>query len=98
MSEFLLKVSESEFNSNDPNVKTWQDVNPKDIHTVFLKGVKYSKVKYGHWDKLYGANYKCSACGAWYQTKDDYGNPEDKMPEYNYCPNCGALMVDEVEK
>ena len=53
------------------------------------------EVKYGRWVKLYECNYKCSVCGAWFRTRDDYGNPEDKLPDYRYCPMCGA-KVDEV--
>lgn len=44
-------------------------------------------VKHGEWDKkpfLIGTSYYCSECG------DNFGEP------YNYCPNCGAKMDEEV--
>ena len=61
-----------------------------------IKTTDVAEVKHGRWQKLYECNYKCSVCGAWFRTRDDYGNPEDKVPDYRYCPNCGAKM-EEVE-
>lgn len=48
-------------------------------------------VKHGHWEHLYGGQYKCSNCGAWWGSEyaDEITN------DFYYCPNCGAKM-DEV--
>ena len=50
-------------------------------------------VRHGRWiereDMYYGWNiWECSACREEFCVED--GTPEDN--EYNYCPNCGALM------
>lgn len=45
----------------------------------------------GKWEKLFTGNYKCSFCGAWYKTCDDYGNGEDGSLDWNFCPNCGSF-------
>lgn len=47
--------------------------------------------KHGHWEKLYNKNYKCSVCGAWYETDE-----EEEILDFDYCPRCGAKM-DEME-
>lgn len=46
----------------------------------------------GHWtcDR---ANVRCSNCGRGY--KDFYGKA--RIADYNYCPNCGAKMVEPQE-
>lgn len=55
------------------------------------------EVRHGRWIKKYRGNYLCSVCGAWYRTKDDYGNIIDGEMTPNYCESCGARM-DEVEE
>ena len=46
------------------------------------------EVKHGEWIELYENNYKCSACGDWWETIE--GTPQDNG--MNYCPHCGAKM------
>lgn len=51
------------------------------------------KPKTGHWkrrivDGGYNADWKCSECG--YKVYTDFVN-------YNFCPNCGAKMVEPQE-
>jgi rubrerythrin len=51
-----------------------------------------AEVKHGRWIDVVGAGgmlgtfvgWECSVCG--YEITDRYG-------QYNYCPNCGALMM-----
>ena len=47
----------------------------------------------GEWIELYEDNYKCSACGAWWTLLE--GTPQDN--EMNFCPVCGARMVEDGE-
>ena len=55
------------------------------------------EVKHGRWIKKYRGNYLCSECGAWYRTKDDYGNIIDGEITANYCESCGAKMDGDTE-
>lgn len=56
------------------------------------------EVKHGRWIKKYRGNYLCSVCGAWYRTKDDYGNIIDGEMTANYCESCGAKMYEVTER
>lgn len=50
-----------------------------------------SPIRHGRWIKkpyLLGISRFCSACGS------NYGMPHEV---YNYCPNCGTLMDNEVD-
>ena len=82
---------------DDGSASTWEDLNMDETTEVVVKGKRFVVKKFGQWEKLYDGNYKCSHCGAWFCTRDDYGNPEDKMPDYKYCPNCGASMETDSE-
>lgn len=60
--------------------KAWANINK-------IPAADVTPVKHGEWDKkpfLIGTSYYCSECG------DNFGEP------YNYCPNCGAKMDEEV--
>lgn len=51
-----------------------------------MKSDGWQKVRHGRWEETTTEDpcyYRCSECGR--QTDD----------EYNYCPNCGASMVNE---
>ena len=67
----------------------WDDIAPtRDEFINFLKSRKRVNVKeivYAHWEKADGMGYyRCSHC----KTVDDkYYQPE-------YCPNCGAEMIE----
>ena len=67
----------------------WDDIAPtRDEFINFLKSRKRSNVKeivYAHWEKADGMGYyRCSHC----KTVDDkYYQPE-------YCPHCGAEMIE----
>ena len=63
----------------------------KAIGEVFkiVPAADVAPVKHGEWDKkpfLIGTSYYCSECG------DNFGEP------YNYCPNCGAKMDEEMKR
>jgi len=48
------------------------------------------EVRHGRWVELYKNNYKCSVCGSWWTC--------DETPiesGFDYCPNCGARMVED---
>ena len=57
-----------------------------------IKELEAQLPKHGEWIDLYGHEYKCSVCGAWCRFD---GTPEEEG--FNYCPNCGAMMVDNGE-
>ena len=49
-------------------------------------------VRHGHWVEepfLLGTTHRCNFCG------ENYGMPHGI---YNYCPNCGAKMDEEVNR
>lgn len=52
---------------------------------------EYVKVKHGRWKKIVHPWYECSECG-----ETAVVNLNGKVV-WNYCPNCGARMVDKVE-
>ena len=69
-------------------------IKPKRM-TIDKDTVMFEYVPLGKWifekagnDHIDG--YICSICGRSYHTKVPY------FSEYNYCPNCGALMTSEV--
>ena len=49
-----------------------------------MSSVEYAPIKHGRWDII----GRCSNCGKYCGVR---------KPDYSYCPNCGALMTDEVE-
>ena len=71
---------------------------PTDNHVAFYEDFLYlpsvtpQEPKMGYWihDR---ANVRCSNCGKGY--KDSFGKPSAST--YNYCPNCGAKMVEPQE-
>lgn len=65
------------------------------FHTKHGKEVEFVKRKKGKWketdDGWDGTYYVCSVCGCPWTLID--GDPADNG--MNYCPNCGARMVDD---
>ena len=55
-------------------------------------------VRQGRWDEwddtMFNTVYRCSVCGEDFVLID--GTPSDNL--YNYCPNCGAKMDEEVSE
>lgn len=45
----------------------------------------------GRWEKPLVGHNRCSVCGALYKTCDDYGNVEDGILDWDYCPICGSF-------
>ena len=56
------------------------------------------KVKTGHWatQNIHNCHtdFKCSVCGYTHNFMHLYGEP---TADYNYCPNCGAKMIEPQE-
>ena len=50
-----------------------------------------SAERHGRWIKEPNCYYRCSVCG------DHHPCIKSNM-DYNFCPNCGASMMDEVEE
>ena len=54
--------------------------------------------KIGHWieEEVFDGEvaYKCSECGGLFELEN--GTPKDN--EYNFCPKCGARMVESEDK
>ena len=38
--------------------------------------------------------FKCSACGYEYSAVGGFGCDQGDEPDFNFCPNCGAKVVD----
>ena len=83
--------------------KLMESLNPKESVWVGLvlselidnaPTVDAEPVRYGHWEHLYGGQYKCSNCGAWWGSEyaDEITN------DFYYCPNCGAKMDRKGEE
>ena len=55
-------------------------------------------VRHGRWeafeDMMLDTCYRCSECGREFYLAD-CSTPQEN--EYNYCPNCGAKMDEEVD-
>lgn len=54
-------------------------------------------VKHGYWEELeeYGdTHYRCSVCGEEWYLED--GKPKDN--NMNFCPRCGARMIEDGEQ
>lgn len=68
-------------------------------HLALIKALAKlpSAERHGRWIKKYRGNYLCSVCGAWYRTKDDYGNIIDGEMTANYCEPCGSKMSEDEE-
>lgn len=74
----------------------WDDIAPtRDEFINFLKSRKRANVKeivYGRWIEkekyTFGVMYDCSICG---------DRILDNGHSWNYCPNCGAEMVERNE-
>ena len=76
----------------------------KAVHEAIAEGKSWysalsnlpSAEKTGKWieqdDEWGGVYYECSVCKEAFTLID--GTPTDNL--YNYCPNCGASMMDEV--
>ena len=91
MSKYIIN-----FTSSDPNVNSWDDVDEKKLQTVYIRGKEFKEIKRGRWiiDREFGNDVMsgeqmviCSECG-----KGIFWGKQ------NYCPNCGASMMDEVEE
>lgn len=77
---------------DDLDVIELRNLNPDEVHFINFKGKRYNEVRHGKWipsvdkwgDIITTVNgYTCSECGAFNADKD------------NYCPNCGARMVEK---
>lgn len=71
------------------------DADELDAVLLVLRLLKGEEPERGKWIFEKAGNdhtdgYICSICGRSYHTKVPY------FSEYNYCPNCGALMTSEV--
>lgn len=70
------------------------DVDLDGINKVMIRDREFVEVKHGRWlcsDDLYESGI-CSVCG-----KDSTESWEYAKAEFNYCPHCGAKMI-EVEE
>lgn len=77
-----INVSNSEVERNPDIVRLCADIGI----------LEYAKPKIGHWIYWYTNGFgrkicKCSKC-----------NRDGDTAGYNYCPNCGAKMVDPQER
>lgn len=77
----------------------YENVSEDGLHSVIsiidsMPTVDVQEVKHGRWlykEEIYGdSTWECSVCGEPYILL--YGTPSDNL--YNYCPNCGSLMMD----
>lgn len=66
-----------------------------------IPAVDVAPVRHGRW-KLYGnddnlgSSYFCSKCGANYD--EDYFYKRCKFIPFNFCPNCGARMTEDIDE
>lgn len=63
------------------NIDDWY-TNWRDYAIQDIKDLPTIEAKQGKWDKWYGV-FKCSECSNF------------SALQHNYCPNCGAQMVEE---
>ena len=75
------------------NLTEWQKGWNDAIDTIIEEAptIDAEPVRHGHWEHLYGGQYKCSNCGAWWGSEyaDEITN------DFYYCPNCGAKIDGE---
>ena len=78
---------------------TWDDITPThdEMYALIDRQPTIEERKNGKWleqdDGWDGIYYECSCCKDAFTLID--GNPSENL--YNYCPNCGARMVQEGE-
>ena len=72
-----------------------------DVVISDIKGMKaadVAPVRHGHWimkKTSAGASYTvCSHCNASVKYNDEYGTVVMNLKGANYCPNCGAKMME----
>ena len=93
MSRYYVKVF-----VDDSNEIEWEDLTPDKINHIEFKGKWFDEVRHGKWidDKV--AFYRvCSECGAVVRqnTNEVYLlECMETVGALNYCPNCGARMVE----
>ena len=86
-----LKRIQTDYNNSDMNEDWGKGVNFAISRILRQPIADVQPVVRGEWTELYEDNYKCSACGAWWTLLE--GTPQDN--EMNFCPVCGAKMVEE---
>lgn len=73
-------------------------MNPQHFDFVSLiddiKEIPTAEPKTGHWIIVQGMNEQCSNCKKFFPLLDFKCRPF----EINYCPNCGAYMVESEDK
>ena len=66
---------------------------PNEVFEMAIEALK-SEPKHGRWNTVVHSNnhitYYCPICGS------IFNKGCADLGEYNYCPNCGASMMDEV--
>ena len=102
MSKYFAEVLEVRISSDDKEVKSWKDITSSKIHTIYFKGKEYQEVNHGKWLPYEFGDYhwhKCSSCGKAHKYIETFRRPGRKDCDVqsitNYCPNCGALMMDK---
>lgn len=69
----------------------------KSVISHYKTNVEAEPIKHGRWkawDLTWGRSiYVCTSCGDAMEVPTENGKPI-----FNYCPNCGARMMDEVEE
>ena len=70
--------------------KKINNVEERQIIQAFENGAPYEDRPTGHWIIVQGMNEQCSNCKKFFPLLDFKCRPF----EINYCPNCGAHMVE----
>lgn len=71
------------------NCKFWDQCNAGNQHCASWWDWEFEEPRKGHW-KYDRAIVRCSNCGRGY--KDAFGRTS--AITYNFCPNCGAKMIE----
>ena len=77
----------------DSNLQKWDSgcwIRYKMFDNAMAEAPTIDPVKHGKWIEEPNCWFRCTNCGEHYPSLRGY-------MDYNYCPNCGALMVMEDE-
>lgn len=86
--KLIIDITEEDFEIIKHNVAVNNPLCPINQKDMVIKIANGTQPKAGHWNK----DFMCSICGCiCYPMDIDFG-------DYNYCPNCGARMVDINEE
>ena len=91
MSEYRAKVYKVKIYTDDPDVNDWEDLTPDKFNNIDFKGKHFKEIKYGHNLNFDTSSlFECSIChwSCWDTLCGD-------TTTYNYCPNCGARMIEK---